>query len=279
MQNSSTAFLTEASLRQTKQTQLLRRAMVLAFGSLLILVLLTATLWGQDPDAAAAAADAAPPTAAKEQTLLGWLYSSLGWEYLGTFTALSFILVALVIMNLISARRESLCPPSLIEGFEAHLDNKEYQGAYELSKTDESFLGNVLAAGLARLSSSYSHAIAAMQEVGAEENMKLDHRLSYLALIGTLSPMIGLFGTVHGMINSFYEIANGGGTPDPNKLANGISTALLTTLLGLAVAIPAIAAYNLLKNRVQKLALEVGIQSENLMSRFEKVGNKKETAS
>ena len=271
MQNSSpsTAFLTEASARRSLMQQTLRRAMVLAFGSLLILVLLTATSWGQ-------AGDAAPQVAAKEQTLLGWLYSSLGWEYLGTFTALSFMLVALVIMNLISARRESLCPPSLIEGFEAHLDNKEYQGAYELSKTDESFLGNVLAAGLARLSSSYSHAIAAMQEVGAEENMKLDHRLSYLALIGTLSPMIGLFGTVHGMINSFYEIANGGGTPDPNKLANGISTALLTTLLGLAVAIPAIAAYNLLKNRVQKLALEVGIQSENLMSRFEKVGNKKD---
>lgn len=227
-------------------------------------------------DAGAAAAEPAPAaTKASEQTLLGWLYSSLGWEYLGIFTALSFILVALVIMNIISARRESLCPPTLIEGFEAHLDSKEYQEAYELSKTDESFLGNVLAAGLARLSSSYQHSIAAMQEVGAEENMKLDHRLSYLALIGTLSPMIGLFGTVHGMINSFYEIANGGGTPDPNKLANGISTALLTTLLGLAVAIPAIAAYNLLKNRVQKLALEVGIQSENLMSRFEKVGTKK----
>jgi len=256
MQNSSsqaTAFLTDTSVQKT---QTLRWALMLAFGSLLVLFSLSATLFGQADGAAA-------PAAATEQTLLGWLYSSLGWEYLGIFTALSFILVALVIMNLISARRESLCPPSLIEGFEAHLDSKEYQGAYELSKTDESFLGNVLAAGLARLSSSYSHAVAAMQEVGAEENMKLDHRLSYLALIGTLSPMIGLFGTVHGMINSFYEIANGGGTPDPNKLANGISTALLIT------------AYNLLKNRVQKLSLEVGIQSENLMSRFEKVGNKK----
>ena len=225
--------------------------------------------------AAAPADDVAADAPAKDQTLLEWLYNSLGLEYLGIFLALSCALVALVIMNLISARRTSLCPPELIEGFEAHLDNKEYQDAYELSKTDESFLGNVLAAGLARLSSSYSHAIAAMQEVGAEENMKLDHRLSYLALIGTLSPMIGLFGTVHGMINSFYEIAAGGGTPDPNKLASGISTALLTTLLGLAVAIPAIAAYNLLKNHVQKLVLEVGIQSENLMSRFEKVGNKK----
>lgn len=225
------------------------------------------------PVEAAADTDEAKP--AKEQNLLEWLYGSLGIMYLTIFLGLSCALFALVIMNLISARRTSLCPPELIEDFETHLDNKQYQEAYELSRTDDSFLGNVLAAGLARLSSSYSHAVAAMQEVGAEENMKLDHRLSYLALIGTLSPMIGLFGTVHGMINSFYEIAAGGGTPDPNKLANGISTALLTTLLGLMVAIPAIAAYNLLKNHVQKLVLEVGIQSENLMSRFEKVGTKK----
>ena len=88
--------------------------------------------------------------------------------------------------------------------------------------------------------------------------------------------MIGLFGTVHGMINSFFEIATGGGSPDPNKLADGISKALLTTLIGLAIAIPAIAAYNILRNRVQRLVLEVGITSESLMSRFENVGNKKD---
>jgi len=239
------------------KTNNLRWALAIGLMFLAVVLVMEPTAFAQEV-AAAAPVEAAADAPAKEQTLLGWLYN-----------------LALVIMNLISARRASLCPPELIEGFEAHLDNKEYQEAYELSKTDESFLGNVLAAGLARLSSSYSHAIAAMQEVGAEENMKLDHRLSYLALIGTLSPMIGLFGTVHGMINSFYEIAAGGGTPDPNKLASGISTALLTTLLGLAVAIPAIAAYNLLKNHVQKIVLEVGIQSENLMSRFEKVGNKK----
>jgi len=230
-------------------------------------------------------ADGAAPVAAdnaddgkpdKKQSLLGWLFESLGWIYILVFLSLSFILVALFIMNLLSARREYVCPQHLVDGFEAHLDEKQYQEAYELAKTDESFLGNVLSAGLAKLSSSYGHAVASMQEVGAEENMKLEHRLSYLGLIGTISPMIGLFGTVHGMINSFWEIATGGGTPDANKLAEGISTALLTTLIGLAIAIPAIAAYNILRNRVQRLVLEVGITSENLMGRFEKVGKKKE---
>ena len=225
---------------------------------------------------AAPAAPVADKPAPGEESLLRWLTDSLGWTYILVFLSLSFILVALFIMNLLSARREYVCPQHLIDGFEAHLEEKQYQEAYELAKTDESFLGNVLSAGLAKLSSSYSASVAAMQEVGADENMKLDHRLSYLALIGTISPMIGLFGTVHGMINSFYVIANGGGTPDPNKLAEGISTALLTTLIGLAIAIPAIAAYNILRNRVQRLVLEVGITSENLMGRFEKVGKKKD---
>ena len=209
-----------------------------------------------------------------DANLLGWLVEALGLGYILIFVGLSFCLVALFIMNILSLRRTSVCPPELIEGFEAHLDQKQYQEAYELSKTDESFLGNVLSSGLAKLSTSYQHATNAMMEVGSEEQMKLEHQLSYLALIGTLSPMIGLFGTVHGMISSFFTIATAGATPDPSKLAEGISTALLTTLLGLAIAIPAIAGYNILKNRIQRLVLEVGSTSENLMGRFEKVGKK-----
>jgi biopolymer transport protein ExbB len=212
---------------------------------------------------------------AQTKSFLEWLVDALGVGYIVIFLLLSFALVALFVMNLLAARRDGVCPPMLIEGFENHLDEKRYQEAYELSKADESFLGNVLSAGLAKLSSGYAQSIEAMQEVGEEENMKLDHRLSYMALIGTISPMIGLFGTVHGMIDSFWEIATGGGTPDADKLAEGISTALLTTLIGLGIAIPAIAAYNILRNRVQRLVLEVGITSEELMARFESLDKKK----
>ncbi|HMP79093.1 MAG TPA: MotA/TolQ/ExbB proton channel family protein [Pirellulaceae bacterium] len=230
----------------------------------------------QDAPPAAPAGGAASAPQREERTLLSWLRQALGWLYITVFIALSFVLVALFIMNVLSARRDAVCPPALVEGFEALLDEKKYQDAYELAKADESFLGNVLSSGLAKLNMSYSHAVEAMQEVGQEESMKLQHRLSYLALIGTLSPMIGLFGTVDGMIRSFFTIAMGGGSPDPNKLADGISKALLTTLIGLAIAIPAIAAYNILRNRFERLELEVGITSDNLMSRFEKVGAKKE---
>jgi biopolymer transport protein ExbB len=236
------------------------------------------------PEAApAVAADVAADVGAEpggsdepRKSWLGWATHALGWGYSIIFLALSFTLVALLVMNLLAARRENVCPQELVDAFEAKLNDKAYQDAYNLAKSDESFLGQVLSAGLEKLQIGYAQSIEAMQEVGEEENMKLEHRLSYIALIGTISPMIGLFGTVHGMIKSFQTIATAGSTPKASELANGISTALFTTLLGLAIAIPAIALYSILKNRISQLVLEVGIVSERLMSRFQNVGKKKE---
>jgi biopolymer transport protein ExbB len=221
--------------------------------------------------------DKEPQESDEPPKLLEWAFSALGWGYSLVFLFLSFTLVALIVMNMLTARREHVCPMQLVEAFEAHLNERQYQEAYDLAKGDESILGQVLSAGLAKLSTGYNQAIEAMQEVGEEENMKLEHRLSYMALIGTISPMIGLLGTVHGMISSFQVIAtNANATPKATELAQGISTALFTTLIGLGIAIPAIAAYNLLRNRVSRLVLEVGILSDNLMSRFENVDNRKE---
>jgi biopolymer transport protein ExbB len=221
------------------------------------------------------ASDAAPTGPPKRQSYLGWLYESLGMLYSVIFLTLSFALVAFFVMNVLTLRRENILPPQLIEGFEAQLNAKKYQEAYELAKNDESFLGKVLSAGLARLSSGYPQAIEAMQEVGEEENMQLEHRLSYLALIGTISPMFGLLGTVDGMVKAFSVIAHSTVSPKPYELAAGVMTALVTTLVGLWLAIPAILAFNILRNRIQRLVLEVGIVSENLMSRFQSVGAQK----
>lgn len=253
---------------------------LVAFSSLAVFdqpALLAAEPAGEEPPPTQPAPQpqASPDTTTQPergQSVLVWMAKSLGWLYGPTFLAISFTLVALVVMNLLTVRRDNIVPVALVESFEAHLNEKRYQEAYEMAKNDESFLGQVLSAGLAKLSAGYQQAIEAMQEVGEEENMKLEHRLSYLALIGTVSPMVGLLGTVHGMISSFSVIANSPTTPKPSELAKGISTALFTTLVGLMIAIPAIAVYNILRNRVARLVLEVGIVSEGLMSRFSTVG-------
>ena len=247
------------------------------FGGCLAVSLLIAgasPLWAQEGGGdGAVAADAGDAAAAPvRKSYLGWAYESLGLGYSLIFLSLSFTLLSLFVMNLVKVTRSNLAPPDLVEAFEAHLDAKQYSEAYDLASGDDSFLGRVLTSGLGRLSSGgkYAEAIEAMQEVGEEENMKLENRLSHMALIGTISPMIGLLGTVQGMIASFNVIATSPTTPKPSELAQGISTALFTTLIGLALAIPAIVAYNLMRNNLARLVLEVGIVSEGLMSRFRK---------
>ncbi|GAB5403981.1 MAG: hypothetical protein Aurels2KO_22120 [Aureliella sp.] len=246
-----------------------------------------ADLLGDDAgDAAAEVAPADPAPAAdggapaaggtEEETgpkapknLLAWTFQALGWTYTFIFFALSITLLTLIVMNLIAARQDNICPVDLVEGVEQQLAENNPAAAAELVRTDESFLGQVVAAGLAKLDRGHSHAVEAMQEVGEEETMKMEHNLSYMALIGNISPMIGLFGTVQGMISAFRTIATSGTTPKPGELAMDISTALFTTLAGLAVAIPAIAVYNILRNRVQRLTLQVGVTSEELIERFQ----------
>jgi biopolymer transport protein ExbB len=206
---------------------------------------------------------------------LQFYFDALGWRYTIAFLAISFTFVALIVMNIMGLRRQAIVPSDFIHTFEALLNEKRYQEAYELAKNDDSFLGKVLSAGLARLQDGYAQAVEAMQEVGEDENMRLEQRLSYIALIGTISPMVGLLGTVDGMVVAFQVIAASNTQPKPSELAQGISMALITTLVGLWLAIPAIAMFGILRNFLNRLVLEVGIHSERLMSRFQNVGTKK----
>jgi len=209
---------------------------------------------------------------AQSENMLMWLYHALGPKYVVVFLFLSFTLVALFVMNLLAVRRENILPAGLVQGFEAHLNEKKYQEAYELANNDDSMLGQVLSAGLANLSAGYDKALGAMQEVGEEETMKLEQRLGYVALIGQIGPMFGLLGTVDGMVQAFDTIAKSSVTPKPSDLAVGIGTALVTTGLGLVVAIPSIVYFTIVRNRLSRLLLEVGVVSENLMTRFSTVG-------
>lgn len=195
-----------------------------------------------------------------------------GWFFGPLLLLMSFVMVAFVMMNAMQVRREVLLPQSFVEAFEQRLAAKDYQGAYETAKNDDSFVARVLAAGLSKLNRGYNEAIEGMQEVGEDENMALEHRISYLALIGSIAPMVGLMGTVWGMIGAFEEIATSASQPKPKDLARNIYTALFTTFEGLVIAIPAMITYSMLRNRVARYVLEVGIISEGLMARFSAIG-------
>lgn len=207
----------------------------------------------------------------KNESFLMWMLRASGIFGFLIFLV-SFIMVALIMMDILQLRRVNYLPADFVEQFEQKLNSKDYQGAYDLAKNDESFIGRVLAAGMARLPRGYDDMVQGMQEVADDETMAMEHKLSYLGLIASVAPMLGLLGTVQGMVLSFQVIATSTTQPKPYELADGIATALFTTLEGLIVAIPAIIAFSIFKNRLARFVFEAAIVSENLMSRFQGLG-------
>ena len=199
--------------------------------------------------------------------LLVYYVKALGVTFVIVFVALSFALVALLVMCFLQLRRTVLMPPELIEGFESHLDKKEFQQAYELAKADDSYLGRVLSVGLVKLQVGRQQAFDAMRETQAEEAMQLEHKISYVSLIGALAPMFGLLGTVSGMVSAFTVIAQSATQPKHHELASGISQALVTTLIGLWIAIPAVACFSLFRNWLEQLNSDVDTEAVRLISK------------
>jgi biopolymer transport protein ExbB len=223
---------------------------------------------------APAAAEEPAPEEQKRQSYLEFFFGALGWRYTIAFLIISFTFVAFLVMNLLSLRRDAICPRHLAAAFEANVNEKKFQEAFDVAKNDDSMMGQMLAAGMQNLQQGYDKSLEAMAQVGEDENLKLEHRLSYLSLVGSIAPMVGLLGTVDGMVASFQVIAMSDAQPKPSELAQGISMALITTLVGLVLAIPAIIAFSLMKNRLVRLVMETGAQCGNLMSRFETMGKK-----
>ena len=287
--------------RSDRRSWIARGLMTLSGGALLLLTILFCAVKvsaqdddpfaGDAPAAPAAAAPAAPAAASESaasepaageasgsgpgQNYLVWMFVALGWVFTPVFAIMSLTTVALIVMNMMSIRRKNLVPEPLVAEFGDLMENQKFQEAYTVAKESDSLLGRVLASGLAKVPSGYDKAVQTMQDVGQEETMKLEHQIGYLALVGNLAPMVGLFGTVVGMINSFQIIAAGGSAPSPQKLAEGIATALFTTMIGLAIALPSLAIYDIFKNRLARFVLEIGIISDNYLGRFSSVTAKK----
>jgi len=98
-----------------------------------------------------------------------------------------------------------------------------------------------------------------------EQSLKLMRKIEWTNIIGSVAPMIGLFGTVVGMIELFNEIVLAGGQPRPDQMAGGISVALVTTFWGLLIAIPALAVHGIFRNRIEALAAEAALQAEMVL--------------
>jgi biopolymer transport protein ExbB len=181
---------------------------------------------------------------------------------------LSVVAMTLIIKEVLEIRKQKLAPPEIVDEIEALLEAEEYQEAMEVCESEPCYFTNVVAAGLPKLNASFEAMEKSLEEMMEEENTKLYGRLSWLSLIAAVAPMMGLLGTVQGMINAFEKIAATKGQATPDQLAKDISMALITTMLGLTVAIPVTAAYVFLRNRVVAYSLEISAVIEDMFERF-----------
>lgn len=184
---------------------------------------------------------------------------------------LSIAMVALVIEHIVTIQRDKLVPPEIIVELEQLVDEEQYEEAMNLCEASRNYITNVVSAALARSGEGFDQMYMSMENAVEEENLKLMQKISYLNLIGNIAPLMGLFGTVVGMIKAFTMIATAGGTPDPSMLAGGIYTALVTTVWGLIVAIPALSAFFIFKNKVQRMTFELASVASELVERFKPI--------
>ena len=180
---------------------------------------------------------------------------------------LSFVALSLIIEHAVSIRREKLCPPELANELQDYFNEEQYEEALELCNVEHNLLTDVVRAGLSRIDAGYERMQEAMLEAGEESNVALQQKISYLSLIANIAPMLGLLGTVKGMVSAFGKIAIMT-VVKPSVLAGSINEALVTTLLGLTVAIPVMCAYQFFSNRVARITLESNTTVSDLMERF-----------
>lgn len=179
---------------------------------------------------------------------------------------LSVAAVALVIEHVMTIRAAVLMPPGLAEDVRELLASGRPGEADRLCRGRPSFLAHVLGSGLAEIDGGWPAIEKATEDATAEQSARLFRKIEYLSVIGNIAPMMGLLGTVIGMIFAFREVADTQGAARAADLAEGIYLALVTTVEGLIVAIPALAAFAVFRNRVDHLVAETTYVAQHVLA-------------
>lgn len=163
--------------------------------------------------------------------------------------ATSIVMVTFIIQLFIQVRDEALAPKALVDSLHNTLKAGNYQEAWEICKANKVYIAQVLKGALERLGRGKEAVETALIEHGTREAQVYKTRNSYLSVIGVIAPMIGLLGTVIGMMGAFAVLGSSG-VSDPRKLAMSIGEVLMATASGLFIAIPAFIFYYFFRNRI-----------------------------
>jgi len=176
----------------------------------------------------------------------------------------SAVAVGIILKLSFSLRKTKLMPEETVASIGDMLKAKRVNDAVNYCKENDGIMTRILAAGLEKRNQGIAEMEEAMSTVTEEENASIHQTVNWLNVIGSISPMLGLLGTVLGMVRAFNKIAVYG-NPTAKDLAGDIQFALVTTVLGLIVAIPCLAAYSIFRNMATKGMMEIGTRINGFM--------------
>lgn len=224
-------------------------------------------------DASPASSTPEPPAADEDESggnvLMKNLYAA-GW--IGALIGVaSLVAVGFIIEHFVTIRRARLMPEDVLLDLEQMIQEGRIDDAiaYCDQPGSDSLAAHVVQAGLERFRSSefgFADYKYAVEEAGEDETARLYRKTEVLGVIGAIAPMLGLLGTVSGMISAFNIIAEREGAARPDELAGSIGEALVTTFLGLIVAIPCTIFFSYFRNKIDSIVAEAGKRVERVLS-------------
>ena len=174
---------------------------------------------------------------------------------------------ALLIEHFVNVRKEKMAPAQVASDLEAYIQNGEYDAALEMCETEQGYLSNLVGAALRMRHAGFGEMVNSMEQAATQEQFKVTTKVSYLSLIGNIGPLLGLLGTVTGLIASF-QVIEGLKAPTPKDLASGVYESLVNTTMGLFIGIVWLTAFFFYKNLVTKIALEINLQAARIIAPF-----------
>jgi biopolymer transport protein ExbB len=185
---------------------------------------------------------------------------------------LSILALALILIYLFTLSRRSIVTGRYMQTADALIRKRDYLGLLAVSNRHNEAVATVIQRTMDFLTKNPKASLAEAREIAQTEGMRItssmNRQISYLADIGAIAPMLGLLGTVLGMIQSFSVVANDMAATRPMMLADGVAEALVTTAAGLVIGIPAMAAYAFFRGRVQSLTSDLETATTQLMAQI-----------
>jgi biopolymer transport protein ExbB len=216
----------------------------------------------------------APAVFAQEEASsqsLGEKILGIGSGPFGIMTQLMIILTSVfmfgwIIECFVNVRRDKIVPPEVMGALQNYIDEGDLEGALQYCESAPNYLTRVIGAALNRMQYGGDSVKEAAGNTADAEQAKVEFHISPIALCATIGPLMGLFGTVTGMVMAFEQIENApGGQVNPKMVAGAIALALLSTVIGLIIAMPGVTAFWYFKNKVANIGTAINLVGDEMV--------------